>query len=648
MTDKHTMSASSTNGPLSTTGRRAVMGHIACSTPVFVAFFLYLWLVVELHLIFHGAGIITNFPAFYSTRLFLVEHLSYPGGPVEYLSAFVSQMFYTSWLGALAITVQAWMLYLCVTFVLGVSGSRRLSFLGYIPALLLLVLYGRYTYYVPTTMALLTALAFACVYISIGSNKTKWVGPTAFLLLSFASYYAAGGAFLLFAAVCAIYELASARRWVFGLAYAAVGMALPYVLGVLVFDVNRADAYSQLLPISWRLLDYDIRHRSVEWVYVMYLLVPATLAAAGALRILQARFHPNSVETATRKRPRDKRTRRKAVFSGYARSPRLRWLVQTALVFAAAATVAFGSLDRTTKDRFAVDYYACHEMWPEVIATGQVHRDDLSVMHAVDRALYHTGRLGNEMFQWPQRPECLLLAGTKGKRVFWEVVDIYLELGFINGAEHALTECLEGLGERPMVLQRLALANMVKDNIGTARVYLGVLSHTLFHRHWARHYLDLLDRDPDLRTDARIQQLRSVALEKDFPSVTLPTEKLLQCLLEKNSQNRMAFEYLMAWYLVTKQLNKFTEHIGEFKGLGYATLPTHFEEAALVYVYGQRKPLYLGGYDPRAEVRQRVDHFIGIMSRHQGNKQAALPELMDAHYGDYFFYFVYAQSGSAR
>jgi hypothetical protein len=367
------------------------------------------------------------------------------------------------------------------------------------------------------------------------------------------------------------------------------------------------------------------------------------MAVSGILRILWARHLCRRGDIRSRNRQRRKRTRLSKIFSWYRSAPRLRWLVQTTILLALGAATGFGTIDHDLKTQFAVDYYAYHKMWPEVIAAGMTRADDPFVMHAVDRALYHTDRLGNEMFRWPQRPEYLFLTGTEEKKAFWGSIDVYLEVGCVNGAEHALTECLEGLGDRPMVLQRLALINMVKGNIGTARVYLGALSNTLFHRGWARQYLRLLDCDPNLATDARIQHLRSIAMDGDFPSVILPPETMLQHLLTKNSENRMAFEYLMAWYLLNRQLAKFTEHLGEFGTLGYGALPTHFEEAAVAYVYGARKPLYLGGYEPRADVRQRAEHFVGIMKRYNGDKQAALPELAKYHYGTYFFYNVYAQ-----
>ena len=624
------------------------IGLTAQEAVFFTLYYVCAWLVVEPRLIFHGAGIITDFPSFYSTRRFLVEHLSYPGGPVEYIAAFGSQMFYYSPLGALVITVQAWMLCLCTAYVLRASGLKKLALVGYVPSLLLLVLYDQYAYYVPTTMALLAALAFVSVYVGLARRNRSWISAISFFVLSLASYYTAGGAFLLFAAVCVIYELWPARRWTLGLGYAVLGAALPYAVGVLGFDINPGDAYSQLLPLSWKLLDYEARSRLVGVVYALYLLVPAAMIAARVLPILWAEVRHHRGETPSRKHRRKKRTRFNAAVSWYTNSPRLEWLVQTTILLAVGAAVAFGALDRNLKTRFAMDYYAYHEMWPEIIATGTTQAEDRFVMHAVDRALYHTGQLGNEMFRWPQRPEYLFPTGTNDKRTLWESIDTHLEAGSVNWAEHALTECLEGLGDRPMVLQRLALINMVKGNIGTARVYLGALSKTLFHHDWARQYLELLDRDPGLSTDAQIQHLRSIAMDRDFPSVALGTETVLQWLLTKNSKNRMAFEYLMAWHLLNKRLAKFTEQLGAFRNLGYSVLPTHVEEAALVYVYGTGKPLYLGGYEPRVEVRRRVEHFTATMKRYHGNKQAALAELMKYHHGTYFFYHVYAQPGKAN
>ncbi len=93
----------------------------------------------------------------------------------------------------------------------------------------------------------------------------------------------------------------------------------------------------------------------------------------------------------------------------------------------------------------------------------------------------------------------------------------------------------------------LALINMVKGNSGAVRVYLGALSKTFFDAEWANNYLTHLQSDPNFATDDRIQELRNLMVEKDGPFGDYSPEDILLALLEKNRQNRMAIEYLMAW-----------------------------------------------------------------------------------------------------
>jgi hypothetical protein len=252
------------------------------------------------------------------------------------------------------------------------------------------------------------------------------------------------------------------------------------------------------------------------------------------------------------------------------------------------------------------------------------------------------------MFTWPQHPDYLFLSDKKYKWLYWQIFDVFLDIGVINMAENALTECLEGLGSRPMVLQRLALINMVKGNLGSAKIYLGALSKTLFHADWAKYYLDCLRTDPNLSGDRYIQHLRSLCLDKDCLTYSLLKERTLSWLLERNSQNRMAFEYLMAYYMLNKQLGKLVQNLERLHDFDYRELPTHYEEAALIYAYATKKPLYLGGYLSSPQKRQQIEDFSRILSSYGGDKQAASKELSEKFRDTYFFYYMYAPSDSNK
>ena len=607
----------------------------------FVFFFLFLWLYVDLRLIYHGAGVITNFPVFYRGWAFFLSFLSRPGGPVEYLSAFLSQLFYFSWAGALVITLQAWLISLCIDSMLKATHSLQIRGIRFLLPMGLLVLYTQYTYYFETTLALLTALLTTCIYLNVTLSRPKnfsCVGV--FLILSVILYYLSGGAFLFFAVVCALYELIFRFRWKISLFYLLCAAVIPYVLGLLIFGISIVDAFSNLLPVSWKILKYHARRRAITIVYVFYLLPFVMLLVSGLWQVLWKRLHSRKKKTGKKHRKTIFNLPMR-IFSWYGRSPKLKYVTELLLWLAVTGCTVFFFRNENLRTRFKVDYYAYYKMWPELLTSAQRHPTDPFIAHAVNRALYYKGRLGYDMFSWPQHPSYVFLSEKKYKWMYWQIFDFYLDIGVINMAEHALTECLEGLGSRPMVLQRLALIHMVKGNLGSAQIYLGALSKTLFHAGWAEHYLDGLRIDPNLPEDRDIQHLRSICLDKDHPLYALYKERTLSWLLERNNQNRMAFEYLMAWYMLNRNLGKFVQKIELMPDLGFTELPTHYEEAIHIYTLATRKPISVSGYQPNPQIRRQIEDFSRILNAYGGNKQAALNDLSTKYCNTYFFYYIY-------
>jgi hypothetical protein len=599
----------------------------------FILFYLYLWLEVNPQFIYHGGGMIANFPSFFRGWAFFHKFTSYPGGPVEYLTALLSQSFYISWAGALAITLQAWLICLCIDYFLKIINAPHLYWVRFVPPILLLTTYTQYTYQFLNTTAFLASLLFVCLYLKI-VPKNKLAGLVIFLVLFVILYYIAAGAYLLFAVLCAAYELFWGRRWQLGLVYLLLAAVIPYVGGVLLFNVSIIDAFSNLLPFSWKTLQFEPCKRMVIMVYILYLLLPLTTLGLGLW------------QTFMKKKIREKSPA--GILSRYTPTPILKWFIELCVLFAIAGAAVLYFHDKKVRTWFEVDYYACHKMWPEVLHAASNHPDDFYVVHAVNRALYHTGRLAFDMFSYPQHPDTLFLTAEQSGLVLWKKFDICIELGIINVAENALVIYLEVFGERPILLERLALINMVKGNSGAARVYLGALSKTLFHSEWANNYLIHLESDPNFATDEWIEQLRNLMVEKDGPFGDYSPENILLALLEKDRQNRMAIEYLMALYLLTGKLDKFTENLNYLDDLGYSEIPRHYEEAILVYNSLSEKSVNLRGRQLSPESHQRFEGFFETFNRYGGNNKAAFNELAK-NYGDsYFFYYTYGVSGMKK
>jgi hypothetical protein len=317
-------------------------------------------------------------------------------------------------------------------------------------------------------------------------------------------------------------------------------------------------------------------------------------------------------------------------------------LVGSLLVLATAGATAFVSLDGRQRTSLEVHYYACQRMWPEVLQAARRHPSDYFVMNAVNRALWHTGRFTQDMFSYPQHPDGLLHTGEDHVLAYWSKFDTQIDLGLMNVAEKNLVECMETFGEQPMILQRLAMVNMVKGSMDTARIYLGSLSKTLFYSRWAKDYLVRLETDPNLAGDRQIQDLRSRCLKKDQMALFYAKEEMLAALAGQDNRNRMAFEYLMAWYMQTKQMDKFVQNIGRLSEFGYTAIPPLYQEALVIYAYGKGKSVPLGGYAIDPEARRRIEDFSRIFNKYKRDKAAAFSELAASYRNSYLFYYVYA------
>ena len=107
-------------------------------------------------------------------------------------------------------------------------------------------------------------------------------------------------------------------------------------------------------------------------------------------------------------------------------------------------------------------------------------------------------------------------------------------------------------GDLPAVLEELAVIYIVKGRPEVASVFLNALAQNPFHRGAARDMLSRLEADPRLEDDPRVSTIRRNMLLRDnfYPRTDL--EPYLKLLLEKNPKNKMAFDFLLAQYLVNR------------------------------------------------------------------------------------------------
>ena len=608
----------------------------------FIAFYLYLWLEVKPYLFFHVIGEYSGFPVFYTGWDFFRKFTLYPGGLIEYFGSFLAQFFYFNCSAALILTLLAWSLFACTDKIIKAINAPVISCIRFVAPILLLVVYSQYMHYFISTVALLTALVFVNLHIRI-TRKNKFVIPVLFIE-SLVLYYIAGGAYLLFAVLCAIYEFIFKRRCKIGLISMALGIVIPYFIGAGILNISNTDIFTNLTPISWRFYVVEKLPRMVFVMYILYLFIPLAVTGFGLWELVVRGFTKSHNKTKKARSDFDESKQQRAaispasIFLWYKNTVVTKWVLNSLFLFIITAAIILSFRHDQRKTLFEVDYYLYRKMWPEVIEAAGKNPGHFLIIHAVDRALYHTDRLGYDLIKYHRNypsPDVMLLSSRHHDLEFWKKANFYFDLGLINKSERHFVESLLHFGEHPLIIQRLALVYIIKGKHDTARIYLKKLAKTIFYTDWANDYLARLESDHDLSSDVNIISLRKLIMNKDYLSVNIE-EQLLGLLEDK--KNRMAFEYMMSSYLLKKRCDKIVENLYRLKNYQYSEIPKLFQEAVIVYKYLTKNKVDLHGYKISQTTLQRFMDFLGAEKIYDGNKELAFKKLSKS-YGDSFFLY---------
>jgi hypothetical protein len=122
-------------------------------------------------------------------------------------------------------------------------------------------------------------------------------------------------------------------------------------------------------------------------------------------------------------------------------------------------------------------------------------------------------------------------------------------------------------------------------------------------------------------------------------------EPLLRRLLHDTPDHRLAFEYLMAHYLLKHQRTEVVKGLPLLASLGYTRLPRHYAEAVLVHSLETKALPDTRGWTIDPEVNDRFRQIRTAVQNARGDNQAVFDTLA-ARYGDtYTFYSLFNVCG---
>ena len=202
------------------------------------------------------------------------------------------------------------------------------------------------------------------------------------------------------------------------------------------------------------------------------------------------------------------------------------------------------------------DFMACHQQWNRIIETVNKEKPNNQIGVTVQNlALAMRGMLLEHMFDYNQNSIHGLLPDVKEDATSpMPTAEAFYQLGMINVAQRTVFEAQEAIldfQKSGRCYKRLAQTNLINGQYGVARKYLTALQKTLFYRDWANETLLLLDNENAIASHPEYGRLRQYAYNEDFYFSDHVTPEMLESLYYRNTDNRLAYQYLLAYCMLT-------------------------------------------------------------------------------------------------
>ncbi len=210
------------------------------------------------------------------------------------------------------------------------------------------------------------------------------------------------------------------------------------------------------------------------------------------------------------------------------------------------------------------DFMACHQQWNRILQTISTEKPNNQIGVTVQNlALAMHGKLIDHLFDYHQNGLAGLLPDVKRDATSpLPTAEAYYQLGMIAMAQRTVFEAQEAIldfQKSGRCYKRLAQTNLIGGSYEVARKYLLALQKTLFYREWANETLQLLGDEQAIASHPEYGRLRQMACKDDFFFGDHVTPDLLQNLYLSNPDNHLAYQYLMAYHLLTDNRNNYSK-----------------------------------------------------------------------------------------
>lgn len=550
--------------------------------------------------------------------LFLVSASSFfnafntPGGFINYISQFACELYALNGLNVILVSLIIGGISLLVYNLSKQGIGKKLAFivsLALIPVQLLLI--SNYIFKIESLLIILSALCFARISIILIDN-VKYALLLAILIIVnslFAYIIASGLALILLSAIILPKLLTSNKKSsiLLSLLIITLCIVIPYAGVILKYETTTLfDSY----------LSHIIKNKYYKSPTPYFIFI-------GLIVIILY------TSTLTKKPIKIKNS----IFFSLA-----------FLIILTSFVLPQSQINHDKKTQINIDYLASIKDWNKVkqLANNENTKVRLNAFH-YNRSLYYTNSLLSDACSHPQYfgNESLLVEREINSSILIYASDIYYDLGFINEARHWAHEAFTIFGEQPRILKRLVQVNIINGKYNAAKKYILKLKKSVLHKEWATEQEHFLYNEDLINSNKEYKEKRVYSPTEDFFTRRLTPWENLTELLKKDSNNKMAFEYLVANYLLRHELIHVIKLVPEFKRLGYKELPKLVQECVLLYmVKTNKQSIQLSGYQFDSKTMNRIKEYSQLYMKYKKDDRKAKQQL-DKKFADSYWYYIH-------
>lgn len=242
------------------------------------------------------------------------------------------------------------------------------------------------------------------------------------------------------------------------------------------------------------------------------------------------------------------------------------------------------SFDEMTYDLIDYDFLVRTEQWDKIIekAEKKPATTPLSVS-CVNLALSQKGQLADRLFEFYQNGgEGLFPTFTRDMISPVSTAEIFFRLGMVNDAERYMFEAQEAIPnyrKSARLTRRIIECEIINGNYMVAAKLLRRLQKTLFYSNWSNQTMSLLGNEKAINQHPIYGKLRKYREKKqDFLFSDREMDQMLGLLFLNDNHNKMAYEYLVCYELLQRDMEKFMQYYPLGRFVDYDHIPRSFQE----------------------------------------------------------------------